>query len=171
MGACSGPLTGAPKFRHNLIYHITPILTTTSTSIQPNTFDKIIKMFATRPLFHAVRITLFHRDNCGLCHQAKGVLSNVWDKRHFDYTEVDLTKSEQWRNLYDFDIPVVRIPLFQRVDSIHTYTIRSILPKQAPLRNKSALPGKPSSSCIGSPRNKSRAKWTKLRSRNSFKPI
>lgn len=64
-------------------------------------------MFATRPLFHAVRITLFHRTNCGLCHQAKSVLSNVWDKRHFDYTEVDLTKSEQWRNLYDFDIPVV----------------------------------------------------------------
>lgn len=66
-------------------------------------------MYATRRLLHACRITLFSRDTCGLCTQAKGVLSNVWDKRHFDYTEVDLTKSEKWRNLYDFDIPVVSL--------------------------------------------------------------
>lgn len=66
-------------------------------------------MFATRSLFHACRITLFSRDNCGLCTQAKGVLSNVWDKRPFAYKEVNLAlpESEAWRNLYDFDIPVV----------------------------------------------------------------
>lgn len=67
-------------------------------------------MFATRSLFHACRITLFSRDTCGLCTQAKGVLSNVWDKRPFAYKEVNLTlpEYEAWRNLYDFDIPVVR---------------------------------------------------------------
>ena len=66
-------------------------------------------MFATRRLLQACRITLFSRDDCGLCTQAKGVLSNVWDKRPFLYTEVNLAKEEskQWRNLYDFDIPVV----------------------------------------------------------------
>ncbi|OAA64840.1 Glutaredoxin-like protein [Cordyceps fumosorosea ARSEF 2679] len=68
-------------------------------------------MFATRSLFHACRITLFSRDNCGLCTQAKGVLSNVWDKRPFAYKEVNLAlpESEAWRNLYDFDIPVIHI--------------------------------------------------------------
>ena len=66
-------------------------------------------MFATRRLLQACRITLFSRDDCGLCTQAKGVLSNVWDKRPCIYTEVNLAKEEskQWRNLYDFDIPVV----------------------------------------------------------------
>ncbi|KAK1253700.1 hypothetical protein MKX07_001777 [Trichoderma sp. CBMAI-0711] len=68
-------------------------------------------MFATRRLLQACRITLFSRDDCGLCTQAKGVLSNVWDKRPFLYTEVNLAKEESkhWRNLYDFDIPVVHI--------------------------------------------------------------
>jgi hypothetical protein len=67
------------------------------------------KMFPTQRLLHASRITLFMRHNCGLCHQAKGVLSDVWDKRPFEYTEIDLAQPsfESWKNLYDFDIPVV----------------------------------------------------------------
>lgn len=66
-------------------------------------------MFVTRRLLQACRITLFSRDDCGLCTQAKGVLSDVWDKRPFQYTEVNLAKPEfkHWKNLYDFDIPVV----------------------------------------------------------------
>lgn len=66
-------------------------------------------MFATRRLLQACRITLFSRDNCGLCTQAKGVLSEVWDKRPFVFREVDLAKAESkpWKDLYDFDIPVV----------------------------------------------------------------
>lgn len=68
-------------------------------------------MFATRRLLQACRITLFSRDDCGLCTQAKGVLSNVWDRRPFLYREVNLAKEESkhWRNLYDFDIPVVSV--------------------------------------------------------------
>lgn len=72
-------------------------------------------MNASRRLLQACRITLFSRDNCGLCTQAKGVLSDVWDKRPFAYEEVNLAlpESNAWRELYDFDIPVVRkeIPL------------------------------------------------------------
>ncbi|KOS20166.1 Glutaredoxin-like protein [Escovopsis weberi] len=57
------------------------------------------------------RITLFSRDNCGLCTKAKDVLSQVWDKRPYLYKEVNLAepKAKNWRNLYDFDIPVIHI--------------------------------------------------------------
>lgn len=67
-------------------------------------------MLATRRLLQACRITLFTRENCGLCVQAKSVLSDVWDKRPFDYKEVDIVKPEAqaWKDLYDFDVPVVR---------------------------------------------------------------
>lgn len=67
----------------------------------------------TRLLQHACRITLFTRENCGLCTQARDVLSKVWDARHFEYTEIDIIKSEakpQWRDLYEFDTPVVSSP-------------------------------------------------------------
>ncbi|CEJ81722.1 Putative Glutaredoxin domain-containing protein [[Torrubiella] hemipterigena] len=64
-------------------------------------------MFATRALLQSCRITMFSRDTCGLCTQAKGVLSDVWDKRPFEFKEVNLSNSEKWRNLYDFDIPVI----------------------------------------------------------------
>lgn len=67
---------------------------------------------STRLLQHACRITLFTRENCGLCTQARSVLSNVWDTRHFEYTEIDIIKSEsksRWRDLYEFDTPVVSL--------------------------------------------------------------
>ncbi|KAG6024452.1 hypothetical protein E4U40_003269 [Claviceps sp. LM458 group G5] len=68
-------------------------------------------MFASQRLRQACRITLFTRDNCGLCAQAKGVLSNVWDQRPFAYREVNLAlpESNAWRELYDFDIPVIHV--------------------------------------------------------------
>ncbi|KAF4988666.1 hypothetical protein FGRMN_9633 [Fusarium graminum] len=70
-------------------------------------------MFATRRLLLSTRITFFTRETCGLCNQAKHVLSDVWDKRPFAYTEVnvDLAKpeSKQWRDIYDFDVPVIHI--------------------------------------------------------------
>ncbi len=60
-------------------------------------------------LFQACRITLFTRENCGLCTQARSVLSNVWDARPFAFKEIDIIKpdSKAWRDLYDFDVPVV----------------------------------------------------------------
>lgn len=69
-------------------------------------------MRVTNRLFQqACRITLFTRENCGLCTQAKSVLSDVWDRRPFEFQEVDIVKSQQiprWRDLYEFDVPVVR---------------------------------------------------------------
>ncbi|KAK6842677.1 glutaredoxin domain containing protein [Apiospora arundinis] len=70
-------------------------------------------MRATTRLFqHACRITLFTRENCGLCTQARSVLSNVWDARHFEYKEIDIIKDEsvpRWRDLYEFDVPVIHV--------------------------------------------------------------
>ncbi|KAI0186061.1 hypothetical protein EV127DRAFT_188912 [Xylaria flabelliformis] len=66
----------------------------------------------TARLFQACRITLFTRQNCGLCSDARSVLSDVWDTRPFQFKEVDIVKSEtgrQWRDLYDFDVPVIHI--------------------------------------------------------------
>ncbi|KAH7137202.1 hypothetical protein B0J13DRAFT_74243 [Dactylonectria estremocensis] len=70
-------------------------------------------MFATRRLLQSCRITFFTRETCGLCKQAKGVLSDVWDKRPFAYTEVNVDapqpEPKAWRALYDFDVPVIHI--------------------------------------------------------------
>lgn len=56
-----------------------------------------------------LRLTLFIRQNCSLCTDAKDVMSKVWDRRPFEYTEIDVmaAKQEKWKNLYEFDTPVV----------------------------------------------------------------
>ncbi|KAI1166609.1 hypothetical protein F5B18DRAFT_648673 [Nemania serpens] len=69
-------------------------------------------MRPTPRLFQACRITLFTRQNCGLCSDARSVLSDVWDTRPFQFKEVDIVSSEtgpRWRELYDFDVPVIHI--------------------------------------------------------------
>lgn len=79
------------------------------TAVYTNVYRKM--RITDRLLQHACRITLFTRENCGLCTQAKSVLSDVWDRRPFEYREVDIIKSQQiprWRDLYEFDVPVVR---------------------------------------------------------------
>ena len=69
-------------------------------------------MFATRRLLQACRITLFTRPGCGLCDQGKQSLSKVWDKRPFAYHEENVdAKGSKWRDLYDFDVPVVSLPI------------------------------------------------------------
>lgn len=62
-----------------------------------------------RLLQHACRITLFTRQNCTLCTQAKQTLSTLWDKRPFVYKEIDvmMPDAKAWRDLYEFDTPVV----------------------------------------------------------------
>lgn len=56
-----------------------------------------------------LRLTLFTRPNCGLCDEAKYVLAKVKPKRPFEYHEIDVMSSGQrrWRDLYEFDTPVV----------------------------------------------------------------
>ncbi|KAI0136344.1 hypothetical protein BJ170DRAFT_7379 [Xylariales sp. AK1849] len=65
-----------------------------------------------RLLQHASRITLFTRENCELCTQARSVLSDVWDQRPFVFKEIDIIESKsipRWRDLYEFDVPVIHI--------------------------------------------------------------
>lgn len=63
-----------------------------------------------RLLQQVCRITLFTRSGCALCDSAKGVLSQVWNKRPFEYSEIDVMESghEKWKDVYEFDTPVVR---------------------------------------------------------------
>jgi hypothetical protein len=44
-----------------------------------------------------------------LCTNAKDVLSDVWDKKPFEYKEIDVMAAEgrQWKGFYEFDTPVV----------------------------------------------------------------
>ncbi len=62
-----------------------------------------------RLLQHTARITLFTRKNCGLCDVAKSVLNNVGKTRSFEYNEIDVMApgEKEWRNAYEFDVPVV----------------------------------------------------------------
>ncbi|KAF2211469.1 hypothetical protein CERZMDRAFT_43334 [Cercospora zeae-maydis SCOH1-5] len=66
---------------------------------------------ASRLLQHSLRLTLFTHDRCSLCVDAKGVMSRVWDRRHFEYREVDILADEnaRWNELYVHDIPVVHV--------------------------------------------------------------
>lgn len=69
-------------------------------------------MRATSRLLQACRITLFTRENCGLCTEARSVLSNVWDSRPFEFKEIDIIKYDgkpRWRDLYEFDVPVIHV--------------------------------------------------------------
>ena len=60
-------------------------------------------------LKQCVRVTMFSRKNCSLCDEGKEVLSKVWNKKPFEYSEVDVMakKQEKWKALYEFDVPVV----------------------------------------------------------------
>ncbi|KAI1386740.1 uncharacterized protein F4822DRAFT_325411 [Hypoxylon trugodes] len=69
-------------------------------------------MRATSRLLQACRITLFTRENCGLCTEARSVLSDVWESRSFQFKEIDIIKDDskpRWRDLYEFDVPVIHI--------------------------------------------------------------
>lgn len=56
-----------------------------------------------------VRLTLFTRRQCPLCDEAKEVLSKVWDRRPFEYDEINVisVKHKEWKALYEFETPVV----------------------------------------------------------------
>ncbi|KAF4587836.1 glutaredoxin domain-containing protein [Ophiocordyceps camponoti-floridani] len=68
-------------------------------------------MFATRRLLQGCRITFFTRVNCSLCEVAAEALSKVAVTRPFVCRRIDLAGEEgrPWRELYDFDVPVIHI--------------------------------------------------------------
>uniref|UniRef100_A0A381LHQ9 Glutaredoxin-like protein n=1 Tax=Blumeria graminis f. sp. tritici 96224 TaxID=1268274 RepID=A0A381LHQ9_BLUGR len=61
--------------------------------------------------FHNIRITLFTRVNCSLCVDAKKTLADVQKIRPFEYREINVMDPESlgWRDIYEFDVPVVSI--------------------------------------------------------------
>ncbi|KAF2722791.1 hypothetical protein K431DRAFT_211313, partial [Polychaeton citri CBS 116435] len=62
-------------------------------------------------LRYCVRLTLFTRDNCSLCDDAWHNLSKVWDRRPFEFDKIDVMAAgnKKWKELYEFDTPVVHI--------------------------------------------------------------
>ena len=44
-----------------------------------------------------IHITLFTRRTCSLCDKARTELSRVWDRRPFEYAEVDVMRDDRWR--------------------------------------------------------------------------
>lgn len=69
-------------------------------------------MIPTRVLLRLpVHITFFTRTSCGLCASARDVLTQAWERRPFEYTEIDVmtTTEKRWRDAYEFDVPVLHI--------------------------------------------------------------
>lgn len=58
-----------------------------------------------------VRLTLFTRANCGLCDVAKSRIGELQKKRSINYSEIDIMApgQEKWRDIYDFDVPVLHV--------------------------------------------------------------
>lgn len=64
-----------------------------------------------RLLQHRILVTLFMRENCSLCDNAKCVIENLTKKKAFDYQQIDVMASDQqqWKLLYEYDTPVVDV--------------------------------------------------------------
>ncbi|KAF1982894.1 hypothetical protein K402DRAFT_339331 [Aulographum hederae CBS 113979] len=66
------------------------------------------------------RITLFTRPNCSLCTDAKSVLLNVQQKRSLQLDELHIMEpgplTKQWRDLYEFDTPVIHVDAIDEGD-------------------------------------------------------
>jgi glutaredoxin len=76
-------------------------------------------------LQHTARLTLFTRANCSLCETAKAVISTVEKRRDFQYVEIDVMApgQKQWKDLYEFDTPVVRSPFDYMTTQLTWYAI------------------------------------------------
>lgn len=66
-------------------------------------------MFRASTRLLACRITFFTRSPCSLCDSAKAVVQNVKAKRHLEYREINVMApgQEKWKDVYEFDTPVV----------------------------------------------------------------
>jgi glutaredoxin len=54
-------------------------------------------------------VTLYTRQNCCLCDDAKAVLAEARTRTAFEYREVDIDSDAELRRLYNDDIPVIAI--------------------------------------------------------------
>lgn len=69
-----------------------------------------ITMFRATSRLLECRITFFTRSPCGLCDTAKAVVEKVRAQRPLVYHEINVMDpgQERWKELYEFDTPVVR---------------------------------------------------------------
>lgn len=100
----------------------------------------------TSRLLQQCRITLFTRKHCGLCIAARSVLSDVWDTRPFAFKEVDIVQPEAqvWKDIYDFDVPVVCPPAprslsFTKTHLIQIHISKTSAPEEKPEQVSQAL--------------------------------
>lgn len=73
---------------------------------------------------YTAQLTLFTKNDCGLCVTAKERLVAVQKRRTVEYNEVDIMKEEnkKYYDMYAFDVPVLHV---SRV--FHTYAKRNIV--------------------------------------------
>lgn len=76
-------------------------------------------------LQYTARVTLFTRSNCRLCETAKSVLGSLGSRRSFEYNEIDIMSSsaKKWKDLYEFDTPVVRKSTMPPVAGLTKYHV------------------------------------------------
>lgn len=62
--------------------------------------------FSTEAESHLPKLTLFTKEECQLCDEAKDQLRPHWHR--FQFVEVDITlpENEKWFELYRYEIPV-----------------------------------------------------------------
>ena len=75
------------------------------------------------------RVTLYMRDGCCLCDDAKRVVAEAGRHATFDYQELDIDGDAELRRLYNDRIPVIAIdgvPAFQ-----YRVELRELLQKLA----------------------------------------
>lgn len=63
-----------------------------------------------RLLQYSARITLFTRSHCSLCETAQASIDHLANRRSFEVNTINVMAAgqQQWKDLYEFDTPVVR---------------------------------------------------------------
>ncbi len=56
-----------------------------------------------------MKVTLYTRNGCHLCGEAKQVIESVRRRTSFDYEEFDIDSDPQLRQLYNEEVPVIAI--------------------------------------------------------------
>lgn len=70
-----------------------------------------------------IKLSLFSKDQCGLCDNAKFVMEKVtsldeFKKIHYETVDINKTENKEWWDKYCFDIPVLHIENKNKQDSL-----------------------------------------------------
>lgn len=122
--------------------------------------------YTVRLLQHTAHITLFTRSNCCLCDSAKSVLRKLEEKRSFDLNEINVMDSNQkkWKELYEYDTPVVSVLLVEKLLALLSLTESSFISREWFTRTPTLmLLQKLESWCIASPKKRLNSLLMKLK--------